>query len=161
MWSPWGLCYWLPCRDRAMDAKRDLWEASRSGDINGVRKAVEAGADVNAIDEDAVYKKAALHYASRWVLLSCVCGVLSSIQDPVTSSHVHCKLQLSTHAHTLESACVQGTFGMQCQQLAWIVWCSLTMYHDWVIVAKEWSLGEACQLYMCRHKHFAGLCVHS
>ncbi len=48
-----------------MSANRDLWEALRKGDINGVRKAVEAGADVNAINEDDCHKEAALHCASR------------------------------------------------------------------------------------------------
>ncbi len=48
-----------------MSANRDLWRASRRGDINGVKKAVEAGADVNAIDKDDAEKRAALHYASE------------------------------------------------------------------------------------------------
>ncbi len=47
-----------------MSANRDLWEASGNGDLNGVRKAVEAGADVIAIDKDDGDKRAALHYAS-------------------------------------------------------------------------------------------------
>ncbi len=45
-------------------ANRRLWDAAEQGDLAGVQRALEDGADLNATDEKDRWKRAALHYAS-------------------------------------------------------------------------------------------------
>ncbi len=46
-------------------ANRRLWKAAEQGDLAGVQRALDDGADLNAIDEEDWVKRAALHYASK------------------------------------------------------------------------------------------------